>query len=74
VTGCCGHRHFLSRGSEAIATHDKAGWAMKKGTRRNCPPPFVQDGISTSLAGGVILRISSVIFIEQYLGPHMLQK
>jgi hypothetical protein len=65
---------FFSRGSEAIATDDKAGWPMKKGKRRSYSRPFVQEGISTSLVGGAILRISSVIFIEQYLGPHMLQK
>ncbi len=31
-------------------------------------------GNSTSFFSAAILRISSVIFIEQYLGPHMLQK
>lgn len=31
-------------------------------------------GNSTSCFSLAILRMSSVIFIEQYLGPHMLQK
>lgn len=30
--------------------------------------------ISTSCFSFAILRMSSVIFIEQYFGPHMLQK
>jgi hypothetical protein len=30
--------------------------------------------ISTSSSAAAIFRMSSVIFMEQYLGPHMLQK
>lgn len=30
VKGCCGHRHFLSRRSEAIVTHTNPGWIERK--------------------------------------------
>jgi hypothetical protein len=40
-----------------------------------CPLPQLLAGTGTSSGfSAAIARISSVIFIEQYFGPHMLQK
>ena len=37
-------------------------------------PELRRRAIFIGIAAAAILRMSSVIFIEQYFGPHMLQK
>ena len=72
-SGCSSRSRPASAINQGGAGPEEATMTASSLPERGSPDSGV-DATSSCALASAILRMSSVIFIEQYFGPHMLQK